>query len=101
VDGELFLDTPTALDFVAACQEKDLAVLGLEGFILDSGKLRPQLDMVADYSSAEKSTWEMFRDYCNRSAQKFLRSISPRSGLVFSIVIKARDEKIKLIPDNE
>jgi hypothetical protein len=88
VSGELVFNAQTALDFVDACESNDLAVIGVEGFILESGGLRPQPNMIADYSSAEKSTWKQFRDLCNRSAKQFLRTISSKPGLVFSIVVK-------------
>jgi hypothetical protein len=92
VDGELLLDIQTAMDFIAACQRDDIAVIGIEGFLLEPGGLRPQLDMIADYSSRKKSPWSRFRDLCNRSAAEFLRAISPKPGLVFSLSVKGEGE---------
>jgi hypothetical protein len=49
--GELYLASTAAHDFVAACQENEIAVVGIEGFKVSGDKRLPLLDGIADYSA--------------------------------------------------
>jgi hypothetical protein len=49
--GELYVAASAATTFLEACREESLAVLGIEAFTLTGEKLRPDLDLIADFSS--------------------------------------------------
>ncbi len=90
--GNLYLPPSVALTLVDAADRADLAVLGLEGFVLESGGLRPRLDLIADYSSAEGSTWADYRRACNSSARTFLRALPDTQGILIAVVLQPSDE---------
>lgn len=54
-DGAPYLETKHALDFVAACQQNDLAVLGMDGHVADrkERRLDPRDDLIVDCSGIE------------------------------------------------
>ncbi len=98
---EIYLALQTALEFVTTCQENDLAVLGIEGFLYSEGMIHPQLDMIADYSPELGDDlprrWKDYRDLCNDSASSFLPGREPRDDLMFSFVIVSQPERNSLV----
>ena len=90
--GELYLASAAACDFVAACQENDIAVLGIEGFKVSGGKKSPLLDCIADYSATSADTWQDFCQLCNEYSHKFLAAQPLDQNIVFNLVTMAEDE---------
>jgi hypothetical protein len=86
--GELFFAVPLALDFVQACEENHLTVLGIEGYDLDrtTDKLTPDLSLIYDASLVPKQ----LRDHheVNNSASDFISHAPPRSSLLFSFTVE-------------
>jgi len=78
---------PQAFDFITSCQENNLAVIGIEGFSYEGKMLKPQLDMIADYSWANARCWIEYRELCNQSAKDFLKHLRHRDRLVLSFVV--------------
>jgi hypothetical protein len=96
--GELYLPKSRALDLIAVCQENDLAIIGIEGFIYDAGKFVPQSDLIADYSTSRASRerdWIEYRDSCNTAAKHFVQSANSRENLYFTFVISSCEEFAK------
>ncbi len=79
--GELYLSVPEALAFLDVCREQDLTVVGVEGFVLEEEKLKPQQEAIADGSSIEASTWPEFQEKSNRFAEAFLHALKACPGL--------------------
>lgn len=90
--GELYFSLPKAFDFLVECQENDIAVIGIEGFLCNQGMIKPQLDMIADYSSASASGWQEYREMCNQYSQDFLENLTFRNGLIVSFVVLSEKE---------
>ncbi len=83
--GELYLSVPEARGLLNVCRERDLAVVGAEGFVLKGKALKPRQDMIADGSSIEASTWPEFQKRSNRFAESFLRALQDQPGLVVNL----------------
>lgn len=90
--GELYLPRASSLEFIQACEENDLAVVGIEGFRYEDGKLLPQLDLIADYSSTPDASWSSYKNACNNSARIFVEDSDSRYSLCFSFTVMSREE---------
>ena len=90
-DGEGFFKRGPAEAFIAKCEELDLAVIEMEGFDLEGGKLiaRPQLDLAITPQSM--MSWSEFRMYANATAADKLRIWPSRASLVVAFVIQQPD----------
>lgn len=90
-DGEGFFSREVAGQFIAKCEELDLAVVEMEGMDLVAGKLvaRPGLDLVIRPQSV--MSWPEFRTYANATAQDSLRSWTARPSVIFAFVIQQPD----------
>jgi hypothetical protein len=89
-DGEGYFPRPTAKEFVARCDELDLAVVEMEGFDLDLGELTPRPNLTFLARSLEE-TWESFRPNANRAAAARLAEWPGRETLVVAFVIQLED----------
>ena len=90
--GELYLSSTAAHDFVAACQENEIAVVGIEGFRVSGGKRIPLLDCIADYSATSAHTWQDFCRLCHEYSHKFLSAQPLDQNMVFNLVTMSKDE---------
>ncbi len=92
-DGEGFFRKEVAEEFIAKCEELDLAVIEMEGFDLVGVTLmpRPQLDLAITGKTA--MSWLEFRTYANTTVAEKLRIWPSRATLVIAFVIQQ--------PDNE
>jgi hypothetical protein len=89
---ELYLPKASSLEFIKACDRNDLAVVGLEGFKYEDGKLLPQLDLIADYSLTTAASWSSYRQRCNNSAQMFIEESDARENFCFSFTVISQQE---------
>lgn len=90
--NEMYFEPEVAIQFLAACEENNLAVIGIEGFIFDDPALMPQVDLIADYSASGEKSWRSFRDSCNRDAAHFLQQLPQRQNLVLSLTVLSGKE---------
>ena len=92
--GELYLEVPIAFNFLEACQENNLASIGIEGFLYDEEQntIEAKMDYIADYSVLDAPNWEAYRDLCNRLSKDFLRQLPSRADLVVNFVAVSREE---------
>ena len=56
----MYLPISVADDFVDACVDASLAIVGIEGFQVEGELLRPDLNLIADFSSIvdERKEWD-------------------------------------------
>ena len=86
--GEHFLDRHAALEFVAMCEQDNLAVIGIEGFRVTENGTQPDLEYIADYSSRlDAFEWPAVRCANNDDAKRFIE-LAPNI-LYFSFVVAA------------
>jgi hypothetical protein len=92
--GSLYLKVPIAFDFLATCQENNLAIIGVEGFLYTekTNKIMPVMDYIADYSDVEAANWEEYRNSCNRLCKDFLGRLPSRDDFVVNFVLFSREE---------
>ena len=87
-----YKDRDEAVTFVQGCEERDIAVLGIEGFVEKDG-LVAQLDIIADFSPLSQDvTWDEYRPKVNRIAIAFLEKAPERQNLVFEFETWSRDD---------
>jgi hypothetical protein len=97
--GELFLSLPGALEFIRACEKNNLSVIGLEGFTEEGRTVMPRTDMIADYSSIQKESWQEFRETCNNDSKKFLIGLNPKDGILISFTLFSEEEWHDSLPE--
>ncbi|MCZ8049795.1 MAG: hypothetical protein GPI90_20905 [Microcystis aeruginosa K13-05] len=91
--GELYLPISHSLKFLQDCQQNELAIIGIEGFIYEEGEISPQLDLIADFSSISASDWQNYQNICNSAAKNFLLGVNIKDkSMVFNFVILSRSE---------
>ena len=75
--------------FVEVCQKNNLAVIGFEGFLYDSKEetVEPLSDQIADFSAVEASSWEEFRNLCNKYCKNLIRRLPPQDELVVNFTV--------------
>ena len=92
--GELYLEVPSAFNFLTTCQENNLAVIGIEGFIYhkENGAIEAKMDYIADYSNMKTPSWEEYRDLCNQLSEDFLCHLPSKVELVVNLVVLSQEE---------
>jgi len=89
---ELVLPTRYAKQLVDSCEESNLAIIGIDGFTTLNGTIRPELEVIADFSSVQESRWNKYRQRCNQAAKRFLSNFQHRDNLSFSFTMLNREE---------
>jgi len=93
--SELYLPLEVALELVQWCDNRHLAVVGVEGFIWDSKHLMSQMDIIADFSlsgARRIHDWAEYVSKCNSLAKEYLPNISEREGLVINLTVLSEKE---------
>ena len=88
--GEFYLPAQAAGRFVDACVHESLAIVGVEGFRIESGKFRPLLDQIADFSSllTDRKGWAETVQAAAAEAHRFLAQLptEPELRLNFTLL---------------
>ena len=84
--NEFYFDRSTALEFIQACEDAAIAVIGVECFWLTPQATVPEPTLIADYSSNSELTDAVsFRERNNRQARHFVRTAP--NGVFFNFVV--------------
>jgi hypothetical protein len=75
-----------ALEFIALCDSAKLAVIGIEGYIIEGRDIVPQMNIIADWSAIKRPTWEEFYAACNLESRNFVARYQ-HSHLYFDFTI--------------
>jgi hypothetical protein len=89
----LYFRRPDSFEVLRECEEKGLAVAGIEGLELqEDGGITPRLDMIFDGFGGDWSrlSWDEFREACNSSALQFLEWTEERDDLIFDFDVLAK-----------
>ena len=91
--GEEYFLASLGPAIVSACEEHDLAVIGIEGFLFEDGFTCPQMELIRDFGvMAPSSSWEEHRRTCNSLAVAFVKAVDWWRGLFLNFVITSHDE---------
>lgn len=90
-DGEGYFPRQVAFDFLARCDELDLAVVEMEAFDFDGLVLKPRPQLVLAVSLPGMNNWQVFRPAANALAQNTLSDWPSRSSLVTAFVVQQPD----------
>ena len=90
-DGEGYFPRQVAFDFLARCDELDLAVVEMEAFDFDGLVLKPRPQLVLAVSLPGMNSWQVFRPAANALAQNTLSDWPSRSSLVTAFVVQQPD----------
>jgi hypothetical protein len=95
----LYFRPNDARALIEECDERDIAVIGVDGLTLDETGIQPHMDLIADYSALVNDwsgvSWAEFRRRCNKSALgffKFAEAAGKEGDLVFDISLMQDDE---------
>lgn len=89
--GDYYFASEDGLHLIRECESNNLAIIGVEGFLLENSDLTPRLDLIADYSNEindRSKDWQTRRSTCNKAAATFIKKYQA-DRLVFSLVIKS------------
>jgi hypothetical protein len=77
-NGELYLPLEAARRLVERCREKSIAILGVEAFDVLAGKIRPRVDLIADFSDEfdRLSDWNETVARTTQDALSFLDAVA-------------------------
>ena len=89
--GEGFFGRQVAFDFIARCNELDLAAVEMEGFDFDGSVLKPRPTLVLAVALPGMNDWSVFRPAANALAQDTLSDWPARSSLVVAFVVQQPD----------
>ncbi len=90
-DGEGFFRPEAARDFIARCDELDLAVVELEGFDFDGIELKPRPNLVLTVALPGMNDWRIFRPAANSLSRSTLDRWPNRASLALSFVVQQPD----------
>ncbi len=90
--GEVYLTPEAAAACVRICEDDDVAVIGLEGYLIDEASTVPLLDQIADFSGLRAVDWLTFRTEVNREALEFIEDLPRRVGLLIALTLLSREE---------
>ncbi|HEY1996400.1 hypothetical protein [Paraburkholderia sp.] len=79
--GEVFLSGDDAQRFVVACESAGLAIAGIEGVRFEGEKIKPYIDVIADYFPRKVQEWNTYQEQCNRLALDFLHNAVKEKGV--------------------
>ncbi len=74
--------------FVEACDARDLAILGIEGFEKHKDGIMPRTDLIADFSGGEDEMWDSFRKKCSLASRKFISAAQKEGEVYLSFVLE-------------
>jgi hypothetical protein len=91
---EIYVEGEAARGIPAACENANVAIIGVDTFTITSGSTYPHLDGIMDFSPRVKRAWDDFRQRCNEAALKFMQEMRTEKGrdTYFSFVIIDADE---------
>jgi hypothetical protein len=89
--GEGFFSRDDAFDFVARCDELDLAVVEMEGFDLEGTVPKPRPNLMLGVSLPGMNAWSLFRPAANALVQNTIADWPHRSSLVVAFVVQQPD----------
>ena len=82
----------TTLRLVLEARGNGFATVGLDGFVKEGLRWRPDLDAIADFSSVEASSWRDRCDRCFDEARGFLNAMASKGERAFSVTLMSEDE---------
>ncbi|PSN12862.1 hypothetical protein C7293_18390 [filamentous cyanobacterium CCT1] len=89
---ELYIPSQYAISFVEDCRLQNVAVIGIEGFLITEQQIMPLLDEIADFSSIVSSDWQDYVSQCNAAAKNFIEVSSKDRKRFFNFVVINQDE---------
>ena len=89
---ELILLVDKAIEFLNDCHNNDLAVIGIDGFEIIKGFIKPRIDIIADFSNLEVHDWESYKKRCYSSALEFLQHFKEEANIGYMFVVIGRQE---------
>jgi hypothetical protein len=104
IGGEIFVDATVASDLMDRAESEGVAVLGLEGFLIDesSGAIYPSLERIADFSFiVEDDRARFVRRTCAEARAKLnQRKEPPRPGGSMHIGARGRHMLAVVLDDS-
>jgi hypothetical protein len=86
--GEVYVPASAAPDALRICREQGFAILGVEGFEVLVDKVKPDLDLIADFSRLLEGAgeWASLAARTHDEAQTFIQGVPRSRYLNFTVV---------------
>ena len=91
--GSHYYDSKTAEKIIRLCTERDVAVIGMDGFYIEETKFIPDTNAMFTATSRGSSDWKKFAHDCNKVALRLLRDDSNHSSTVWHISISSKEKR--------
>jgi hypothetical protein len=92
--GDFYVPAAAASRYIDACVRESLAIAGVEVFRLEEGKLKPNLNQIADFSSifSDKEAWEILVRATVAEAHRFLAQVPLEADARLSFTLVSEEE---------
>lgn len=92
--GEFYLPASAAGRYVDACVQQSLAIVGVEVFRLEGVKLRPDLSLIADFSSVVtgEETWDNAVRLTGADAHRFVGEVPSERDVLVNFTVLSEEE---------
>ena len=88
--NKTYISINSAKEFVQRCEKKNYAILGFEGLHITGNEIKPNLSLIADFStlSSIRAHKELVKKSC-RSAKEILDKFPREKNLYIEFVVKS------------
>lgn len=97
--GECYFSLSSADEIIDMCSDEELAIIGIEVFAKSNGNLRPELELIADFSSTinHSFSWDEVVTQTTASARIFVRRIvtSPKRWLNLTLMSEGEFRRLQ------
>ncbi len=97
-----YISARLATEIVKISIERDIAIIGIEGFIQTRDGVIPQIDLIADFSFAgEIINWEDYKQMCIKGAERYIEEgLSNKENIVLNFTILTRQDWLSKMGDS-
>jgi hypothetical protein len=90
--GEIFFPLFVVVEILKRSENVDIAVIGIEGFIVSEGVVRPQLDLIGDCGDVATDDWELMKRIARQCVARVVTAAMERENIHFALEFMSHDE---------
>lgn len=83
--GEVFFPAAIIADVLRHCEDANLAIDGIEGFIVSPQRVEPQLDLIGDCGRVATGDWQIAKTKSRECAARVVEAARARKSVHFTL----------------
>ena len=93
-----FICGKNVYDYIEYCNENNLSVIGVEGFICNEGEIKPDMDCILDLSELKVDNWEEYKKQSLKIVRDFLKQqeLSDKNDRQYDFVLLTKNDYDKM-----